>query len=68
MFDVFGHVKDFIKLDEICIDNNVFRLHYKVSLLSFHERESHYQFSGDIRNPINSQYFGDSKTVHWRSY
>ena len=30
MFDVFGSVKDLIKLDKICIDNNVFRLHYKV--------------------------------------
>eukprot|EP00094_Tigriopus_californicus_P012121 TCALIF_11713-PA protein Name:"Similar to inx2 Innexin inx2 (Schistocerca americana)" AED:0.09 eAED:0.09 QI:0/0/0/0.75/1/1/4/0/526 len=29
MFDVFGSVKDLIKLDSICIDNNVFRLHYK---------------------------------------
>jgi len=33
MFDVFGHVKDFIKLDEICIDNNVFRLHYKATFV-----------------------------------
>ena len=30
MLDLFGHVKGFIKLDKICIDNNVFRLHYKV--------------------------------------
>ena len=32
MFDVFGVVKGFIKLDNVCIDNNVFRLHYKVKL------------------------------------
>ena len=30
MFDIFGYVKSFVKLDNICIDNNVFRLHYKV--------------------------------------
>jgi hypothetical protein len=30
MFDVFGSVKGLIKLDSICIDNNIFRLHYKV--------------------------------------
>lgn len=33
MFDVFGSVKDLIKLDEICIDNNVFRLHYKATFV-----------------------------------
>jgi len=33
MFDVFGSVKGFIKLDSICIDNNVFRLHYKATFL-----------------------------------
>ena len=31
MFDVFGQVKSLIKLEEISIDNNVFRLHYKVT-------------------------------------
>ena len=29
MLDVFGSVKDLIKLDKICIDNTIFRLHYK---------------------------------------
>jgi len=33
MFDVFGSVKGLIKLDQICIDNNVFRLHYKASFI-----------------------------------
>ena len=37
MFDVFSPVKDgvkgLIKLGSICIDNNVFRLHYKVTFL-----------------------------------
>ena len=30
MFSIFGDVKSLVKLDEICIDNNIFRLHYKV--------------------------------------
>jgi len=33
MYDVFGDVKGLIKLDTICIDNNVFRLHYKASVI-----------------------------------
>ena len=33
MFDVFGSVKGLIKLDTICIDNNVFRLHYKATFV-----------------------------------
>ena len=31
MIDVFGQVKSLVKLEDICIDNNVFRLHYKVT-------------------------------------
>ena len=33
MFDVFGSVKGLIKLETICIDNNVFRLHYKATFI-----------------------------------
>ncbi|QQP57149.1 Innexin, partial [Caligus rogercresseyi] len=33
MFDVFGSVKILIKIDSICIDNNVFRLHYKATVI-----------------------------------
>ena len=33
MFDVFKDAKGLIKLDKICIDNNVFRLHYKATFL-----------------------------------
>ena len=33
MFDVFGSVKGLIKLESICIDNNIFRLHYKATVL-----------------------------------
>lgn len=33
MFDIFGYVKSFVKLDNVCIDNNVFRLHYKATFI-----------------------------------
>ena len=32
MFDVFQPVKNLLKIDSVCIDNNIFRLHYKVSV------------------------------------
>uniref|UniRef100_A0A1B6CKW9 Innexin n=1 Tax=Clastoptera arizonana TaxID=38151 RepID=A0A1B6CKW9_9HEMI len=33
MFDVFGSVKGLLKIDQVCIDNNVFRLHYKATVI-----------------------------------
>jgi len=33
MFDVFGSVKGLLHLDTICIDNNIFRLHYKATVI-----------------------------------
>jgi len=33
MFDVFGPVKELLSLDPICIDNNIFRLHYKATVI-----------------------------------
>ena len=33
MFDVFANVKGLIKLEAVCIDNNVFRLHYKATFI-----------------------------------
>lgn len=33
MFDVFGSVKGLLKIDSVCIDNNVFRLHYKATVI-----------------------------------
>jgi len=33
MIDVFGCIKALVKLESICIDNNVFRLHYKVTVI-----------------------------------
>lgn len=33
MFDVFGSVKGLLKIDQVCIDNNIFRLHYKATVI-----------------------------------
>jgi len=33
MFSLLGDVKGLIKLDKLCIDNNVFRLHYKATFI-----------------------------------
>ena len=33
MIDIFGQVKDLIKIERVCIDNNVFRLHYKATVI-----------------------------------
>lgn len=33
MFDFFGSVRGLVKLDPICIDNNVFKLHYKATVI-----------------------------------
>ncbi len=33
VFEVFGSVRRLIKLDQVCIDNNVFRLHYKATVI-----------------------------------
>lgn len=50
MFDVFGSVKSLLKLDSVCIDNNVFRLHYKgtvVILVAFSLLVTSRQYIGD---------------------
>ena len=33
MFDLFDNIRVFLKLEKICIDNNIFRLHYKVTVI-----------------------------------
>ena len=33
MFDVFGELQKFLKFDQTKIDNNIFRLHYKGTVL-----------------------------------
>ena len=35
MFDVFGSLQSYLKFDSVCIDNNVFRLHYKATVVIF---------------------------------
>jgi hypothetical protein len=35
MFGVFSEVKNFAKFDSVWIDNNVFRLHYKGTVIVF---------------------------------
>ncbi|CAH1111012.1 unnamed protein product [Psylliodes chrysocephalus] len=50
MFDVFGSVKGLLKIDQVCIDNNIFRLHYKatvVILVAFSLLVTSRQYVGD---------------------
>lgn len=50
MFDVFGSVKGLLKIDSVCIDNNIFRLHYKATviiLLAFSMLVTSRQYIGD---------------------
>lgn len=50
MFDVFGSVKGLLKLDTVCIDNNLFRLHYKATviiLIAFSLLVTSRQYIGD---------------------
>jgi len=50
MFDFFGSIRSILKLDSVCIDNNVFRLHYKatvVFLVAFSLLVTGRQYFGD---------------------
>lgn len=50
MFDVFGSVKGLLKLDTVYIDNNIFRLHYKATviiLIAFSLLVTSRQYIGD---------------------
>lgn len=31
--DIFGSLRSVLKIDQVCVDNNVFRLHYKVTVI-----------------------------------
>ena len=33
MLDIFSQFSGFLKFDKVCIDNNVFRLHYKATVM-----------------------------------
>lgn len=50
VYDLFGSVKSLVKLDDYCIDNNVFRLHYKATVIFL------IAFSLLV---TSNQYFGD---------
>lgn len=50
VFDVFSSVRSLVKLDQVCIDNNVFRLHYKATVIFL------VAFSLLV---TSNQYFGD---------
>ncbi|KAJ9596568.1 hypothetical protein L9F63_012401 [Diploptera punctata] len=55
MFDLFGNIRVLLKLEKICIDNNIFRLHYKITvimLVVFSLIVSTKQYFGD---PIHCQ-------------
>ncbi len=50
MFDVFGSIQGLLKFDSICIDNKIFRLHYKATviiLIAFSVVVTSYQYIGD---------------------
>lgn len=50
MFDVFGSLKGLLRIDQVCIDNNVFRLHYKgtvIILVAFSLLVTSRQYIGD---------------------
>ncbi|KAE9521626.1 hypothetical protein AGLY_017994 [Aphis glycines] len=50
MFDIFGSLKALLKIDNVCIDNFVFRLHYRITvsiLLGFSIIVTSRQYLGD---------------------
>lgn len=50
VYDVFGSVRSLMKVDRFCIDNNVFRLHYKATVIFL---------IGFSLLVTSNQYFGD---------
>ncbi len=62
MFDVFGSVKGLIKLDSVNIDNNIFRLHYKATviiLIPFSLLITSRQYIGDPIDCVTDKIPGD---------
>ena len=50
MYPVFESIKYLLKIDSVCIDNNIFRLHYKATMLiliSFSLLTTQQQYFGD---------------------
>ena len=65
MFSLLGDVKGLIKLDKLCIDNNVFRLHYKVGV----KQESLLKikikcYSGNLHHPVDGLHSRHGKAIH----
>ena len=48
--DVFSSVRHLLKPEEICIDNWIFKLHYRVTVMLF---------LGSSAIGVSKQYFGD---------
>ncbi|XP_055841964.1 innexin inx2 [Episyrphus balteatus] len=69
MFDVFGSVKGLLKIDQVCIDNNVFRMHYKATviiLVAFSLLVTSRQYIGDPIDCIVDEIpFGVMDTYCW---
>ena len=62
MFSLLGDVKGLIKLDKLCIDNNVFRLHYKVRLPK--KKDVKLSDPGDLHHPAHRLDSGHRKAIH----
>ena len=70
MFDVFGSVKGLLKLETICIDNNVFRLHYKATsiiLIVASLLVTSRQYIGDPIDCIVEEIPNNVSIIHFKS-
>ena len=65
MFDVLNDLKGHIKLDDICIDNNVFRLHYKVHT-AYLPPFPIAPCAGHLRDPVDGERPCDRQDLHRR--
>lgn len=67
MFDVLNDLKGHIKLDDICIDNNVFRLHYKVHTAYLRSPIAPCALcAGHLRDLADGERPGDRQDLHRR--
>ena len=57
--DVFSSVRYLLKPEEICIDNWIFKLHYRVTVMLF---------LGSSAIGVSKQYFGDPINCQVKSY
>ena len=69
MFKSLDEVKSLIKLDKICIDNNIFRLHYKatfVILLTASIIVTAKQYVGEHTLALQLQILGDTNKKSYK--